>query len=374
MSMHSSNLSNKCKKITIKLNIYKRRIYRRYLINRCVELNGKLDLFDIYFAYDLLDIVKHDKEKKQINILLANMYLPNKYCDMNTVITEIDRIPKISNAQMRDPINVNRSLRYTTMKIYKYNELKFYTSSSLSMTCPLGSWIKGYLRKAIYKIVFYKVFTCLFRQYRMVNILEAIKNTLELFKKLYIVNNIIVKEGRLFNLPCLFIGSNELMSPITINLEWQEYRRRDDPCSYRIYLDPIKVPYIYSIIENKLISDGNIDNVCGCNQSCIHRCSADDIKDTLMHLDEVMAYLILWASSKIDHGGGYRFRFIPLTAKYGEICKNKQRKEHRKPLTKDVYVEIGVRSDIYDLRKYVGCFLYLLDLYVSQFVRRVIRS
>ena len=201
--------------------------------------------------------------------------------------------------------------------------------------CPLPSWVKGYLRLLLHKLVF---------TYALKEAIDSGRADLADLYTLYVYllsrddESIVVKvprcEVNVVNLVGVLMGCGGLASFLKV------YRVASEPgcCVYRFGVERERIPYVVALVQRLY---GFLEKL---------GVKVGDVVEMLEYFDDVVAVLASWASTALDDRG---YRFLPFTASYPRVHSQ----------LPPQYVFSKTRASEASVRRYLGVLMGLLRSY-----------
>ncbi len=231
--------------------------------------------------------------------------------------------------------------------------------------CPFPSWIKGYLRQALHKIIFIKILDKILKTKDIGNqkvvraIFETYADIIRLDDEGYLFINTSVDLGsksvdlHILNLVGLLMGSSNLSSYITVSFKELS---NESVCEYVIGADKVRAGLISSILYKEMSSLNTNANYYRLLESVVL-----NFNKLLVVLTPCIANAAKCIIKKPEELGiDQNYRFFPLTARYPLV--------YEKLPEKYVYSKIpknGVSDDL------IGYFKKFIDLYAEYYVGKI---
>ena len=268
------------------------------------------------------------------------------------VVKLIEHMSRLSRWSNRVGFKQNN---YSSIIVENVDLILFYRSSGSIMvfndisggfvegklSCPLSSWVKGYLRLLLHKLVFV---------YALKEIVDSDRADLADLYTLYVYllsgddEDIVVRIPGcgvdMVNLVGVLMGCGGFASLLRV------YRVASESgcsCVYRLDVERERIPYTVSLVQHL---HGFLEKL---------GVKVGDVVAMLEYFDDVVAVLASWASSALD-GRGYRF--LPFTASYPRV-------HNQLP---SQYVFSKTRASEADVGRHLEVFLGLLKSYTLHLI------
>lgn len=350
MEMSSQQTSEICE-ILFEILIFERhRHFYDYCKVYCSQLGGALDPFVVLkivtaFALEVLDDNNNNLQYSQLHYavkeLLKNDVLKKAIEQgVNKLVEYITRLDERIRCEQGN---------YSSIIVKNVHSISFYRSSGSIMVfsdigggfvedrvgCPLPSWVKGYLRLLLHKLVF---------TYALKEAIDSGRADLADLYTLYVYllsrddESIVVKvprcEVNVVNLVGVLMGCGGLASFLKV------YRVASEPgcCVYRFGVERERIPYVVALVQRLY---GFLEKL---------GVKVGDVVEMLEYFDDVVAVLASWASTALDDRG---YRFLPFTASYPRVHSQ----------LPPQYVFSKTRASEASVRRYLGVLMGLLRSY-----------
>ena len=344
--------------LLINVRVQNKKLYTKYFEKAYELLEGYIDPFELlrmlaYSKYDFLSKIFETigyeciecSTKKVMDYILLSFYNYKKFIINNSneesklLIKDIDKI----------------SFRFLV-----------YPEKPRDYNCIPPTWIKGYLRQALHKMIFIGILDLIRRkddidkQKLSCIIFQTYADVIRIDDEGYLFIEAGAKVNdksinfRILNLVGLLMGSGNMGSYITISL-----KRSSDECicEYLIGTDKVRVGLILSILHR--VMSPLYEDTDFCNR----------LKSVVLNLDKVLAIVTpcIANAAECTNGSGklevdLNYRFFPLTARYPSVYN---------VLPKEYVFSIVPNNMDYD--KLIDDFMWFIDLYARYYVEEILK-